>query len=165
MPPQPTAAQTRLRDISKCLTITSETLEMLASSVNVPCLEAISNTTQSLLKNIQTVKQNKEECAQLMEKAHQLLEAIIAVHINSETGGELPPSVLRNIGNFTRVLHQIHTFVEAQQGGSKVKNFFRQSEISTLLKACKAGLQEGFENFQIKNADLMKAITEMQEDA
>ncbi|KAF7363209.1 hypothetical protein MVEN_00673700 [Mycena venus] len=121
---------------------------MLASSVNVPFLEAISNTTQSLLKTIQTVKQNKEECAQLMEKAHQLLEAIIAVHINSETGGEFPPSVLHNIGNFTRVLHQIHTFVEAQQSGSKVKNFFRQSEMSTLLKACRAGLHEGFENFQ-----------------
>jgi hypothetical protein len=47
-----------------------------------------------------------------------------------------------------RTLHKIHTFIEAQQGGSKVKNFFRQIEMSTLLKGCKAGLQQGFESFQ-----------------
>jgi hypothetical protein len=48
-----------------------------------------------------------------------------------------------------RTLHKIHTFVEAQQNGSKVKKFFRQGEMSTLLKDCKAGLQQGLEIFQV----------------
>jgi hypothetical protein len=48
-----------------------------------------------------------------------------------------------------RTLHKIHTFVEAQQNGSKVKKFFHQGEMSTLLKDCKAGLQQGFENFHV----------------
>jgi hypothetical protein len=48
-----------------------------------------------------------------------------------------------------RTLHKIHTFVEAQQKGSILKNFFRQGEMSTLLKDCKAGLQQGFEFFQV----------------
>jgi hypothetical protein len=48
-----------------------------------------------------------------------------------------------------RTLHKIHTFVEAQQKGSILKKFFRQSEMSTLLKDCKAGLQQGLENFQV----------------
>jgi hypothetical protein len=48
-----------------------------------------------------------------------------------------------------RTLHKIHTFVEAQQNGSKVKKFFRQGEMSTLLNDCKAGLQQGFEFFQV----------------
>jgi hypothetical protein len=48
-----------------------------------------------------------------------------------------------------RTLHKIHTFVEAQQNGSKVKKFFRQGEMSTLLKDCKVGLQQGFEIFQV----------------
>ncbi|KAJ7790503.1 hypothetical protein B0H14DRAFT_3161378 [Mycena olivaceomarginata] len=130
------------------MTVTAKSLGILASSAKTPFIEAISNTTQSLLKNIQTVKQNQDECTQLMEKTYQLLEAIIIVHINSETGGEFPPSVLYNIGNFTRVLHKIHTFVESQQGNSKVKNFFRQNAMGTLLKDCKAGLQQGFESFQ-----------------
>jgi hypothetical protein len=29
------------------------------------------------------------------------------------------------------------------------KNFFRQGEMSTLLKDCKAGLQQGLEIFQV----------------
>jgi hypothetical protein len=48
-----------------------------------------------------------------------------------------------------RTLHKIHTFVEAQQNGSKLKKFFRQGEMSTLLKDCKAGLQQGFVIFQV----------------
>ncbi|KAJ6589459.1 hypothetical protein B0H19DRAFT_1248991 [Mycena capillaripes] len=165
MPPNRTSAQTRLEDITTCMTLTAETLGRLAKSADMPFIQIIANTTQSLLKSIRTVKQNKDECNQLMEKTQQLLEAIIAVHINSETGGEFPPSVLSSIGNFTRTLHRIHNFVEAQQGGNKVKNFFRHGEMSTLLKDCKSGLQQGFESFQIKSTEIMKTITEMQEDA
>jgi hypothetical protein len=37
-----------------------------------------------------------------MEKSYQLLEAIIIVHINSDTGGELPLSILHHIGKITQ---------------------------------------------------------------
>ncbi|KAJ7869238.1 hypothetical protein B0H13DRAFT_2280822 [Mycena leptocephala] len=126
-------------------------LEILAGSLKSPFLEAISNTTHSLLKNIQ--------------QTYELLNAILMVHINSDTGAELPPSVLSHIGKFTETLHKIHTFVEAQQKGSILKNFFHQGEMSTLLKDCKAGLQQGLEIFQVPMANHMKDITQMQEDA
>jgi hypothetical protein len=88
------------------------------------------------------------------------------LHIKSEAGGEIPPEVLTHVGKFTeyfpcllqthyqlttefRVLHKIYTFVEAQQKGNKVKSFFRQGEISTLLKDCQAGLQQSFDFFQV----------------
>jgi hypothetical protein len=48
-----------------------------------------------------------------------------------------------------RTLHKIHTFVEAQQKGITLKNFFRQGQMSTLLKDCKAELQQGLEIFQV----------------
>ncbi|KAJ6572253.1 hypothetical protein B0H19DRAFT_1065218 [Mycena capillaripes] len=137
MPTKPTDSEIQLSNITACLTITAQTLGIVATSLKTPFLEAISNTTQSLLKKIQ-----------LMEKTYQLLEAIIIVHINSDTGGELPPSMLNSIGKFTQTLHKIHTFVEGQQSGNKVKKFFRQGEMSTLLKDCKTGLQQGFEYFQ-----------------
>ncbi|KAJ7754023.1 hypothetical protein B0H16DRAFT_1833117, partial [Mycena metata] len=69
------------------------------------------------------------------------------------------------ITNFTQTLHKVHTFVEAQQSGSKVKNFFRQGELSGLLKDCKTGLQEGIKFFQIKSSDIMSTVREMQEQA
>ncbi|KAJ7888455.1 hypothetical protein B0H13DRAFT_2533394 [Mycena leptocephala] len=141
MPPQPTVTQMRLDNITACLTITANTLEILASSLKSPFLDAISNTTQSLLKKMQTVRQNKSECTQLMEQTYELLNAILMVHIKSDTGGELPPT---------------------QQNGSKIKKFFHQGEMSALLKDCKAGLQQGFELFQVNH---MMDITQKQEDA
>jgi hypothetical protein len=41
--------------------------------------------------------------------------------------------------------------VEAQQSSNKIKKFFRQGEMNTLLKDCKAGLQQGLEIFQVAN--------------
>jgi hypothetical protein len=48
-----------------------------------------------------------------------------------------------------RILHKIYTFVETQQKGNKVRSFFRQGEISTLLQDCQAGLQQSFDFFQV----------------
>jgi hypothetical protein len=48
-----------------------------------------------------------------------------------------------------RTLHKIHTFVEAQQNGSKLKKIFHQAEMRKLLKDCKAGLQQELEIFQV----------------
>ncbi|KAJ7875042.1 hypothetical protein B0H13DRAFT_1894367 [Mycena leptocephala] len=130
-----------------------------------PLLGSIANTTQSLLKNMETVKQNKNECAQLLEQTYELLNTILMVYITSDMGGELPPSVLKHIGKFRETLQKIHTFVEAQQNGSKIKKFFRQGEMSTLLKDCKAGLQQGLEIFQVPMVNHMNDITQMQGDA
>jgi hypothetical protein len=52
----------------------------------------------------QTVKQNKKDCADLLEKTHDLLNAIILVYIKSDTGTDLPPIVLKHIGKFTEYL-------------------------------------------------------------
>ncbi|KAJ7310791.1 hypothetical protein DFH08DRAFT_756995, partial [Mycena albidolilacea] len=117
---------------------------------------------QSLLKNIETVKKNKRTCIELMEQTHELLNAIIILHINSDTGGILLPSTLNHIGKFTETLQKIHSFVEAHQSSSKVKQFFRQGEISTLLKGCKNGLKQGLDFFWLKNTGIMSNISKMQ---
>ncbi|KAJ7926766.1 hypothetical protein B0H13DRAFT_2560895 [Mycena leptocephala] len=152
MPSQSTVTEIRLNNIRTCLTTTAGTLKILADSNKSPILVAISNTTQSLIKCTQTVKQNKNDCTRLMEQTHQLLNAIILVHIKSDEGGELPPSVLNQIGKFTETLHKVHTFVEVQQNGSKIKKFFRQGEMSTLLKDCQAGLRQGLDYFHSQNS-------------
>jgi hypothetical protein len=48
-----------------------------------------------------TIKQNKNDRADLMEKTESLLSAIIIAYITSDTGGELPPIVMKHIGRFT----------------------------------------------------------------
>ncbi|KAJ7708573.1 hypothetical protein B0H16DRAFT_1901158 [Mycena metata] len=183
MPRQQSIMEVRLENISKCVTITVDTLDILVNTLKIPGLEAMVNTTQSLLKFVQTIKQDKNECAELMEQTHNILNAIIGVYVKSDTGSELPPSTLHEIANFTQTLHMIHTFIEAQQSGSKVKKFFRQGELNGLLKDCKKGLQEGIKFFQvdtlhiqqidtptqpgwqIKPSDIMSTAREMEEQA
>ncbi|KAJ7022844.1 P-loop containing nucleoside triphosphate hydrolase protein, partial [Mycena alexandri] len=165
MPRQPTITEVRLNNISKCVTITANTLDVLVNTLDIPGLEAISNTMQSLLELVQSVKQNKGDCAELMEHTHEVLKAIIGVYIKSDTGPALPPSTLNQIVKSTETLHKIHTFVEAQQSGSKVRKFFRQGELATLLKDCKGGLQQALDFFNIKTVDIMINVREMQDQA
>ncbi|KAJ7695810.1 hypothetical protein B0H16DRAFT_1842494 [Mycena metata] len=165
MPRQPTATQARLNNISKCVAITANTFDVLVDTFKISGLEAILNTIQSLLKLVQTIKQDKNECAELMEQTHELLNAIITTYIKSNTGAELPPSTLNQIVKFTETLHKIHTFVEAQQGGSKIQKLFRYGELAALLKDCKARLQQALDFFNIKTVDIMTNIREIQDRA
>ncbi|KAJ7798695.1 hypothetical protein B0H14DRAFT_30914 [Mycena olivaceomarginata] len=163
--PQPAVIQVRLNAVTTSLTITANTLEVLADTLDTPFLGAIVNTTQAVLKNIETVKQNKDDCVELLEQTHKFLTVIIILYIKSETGAELPPSVLNHIGKFTQILHKIHNFIEAHQKGSKIRAFFRQSESSVLLKECKVGLQKGLEFFQIESAMISPSLADMEKDA
>ncbi|KAJ7098271.1 P-loop containing nucleoside triphosphate hydrolase protein, partial [Mycena epipterygia] len=110
------------------------------------------------------MKRNKEECVQLMENIHKLLYAIANLHIKSETTGTLLPETLGHIGRFTETLLKIQTFAEAQQDGSKIKQFFRQSEMNTLLKDCRAGLQQAIEVFKIESGlEIFTSIAEIEQ--
>ncbi|KAJ7462898.1 P-loop containing nucleoside triphosphate hydrolase protein, partial [Mycena latifolia] len=125
-----------------------------------------SNTTLSLIIAVQNVKKNKEDCTELLENVYQLLCAIVNLHIKSETKGNLPPATLDHVGKFVETLHKIHTFVEAQQDGSKIKSFFRQTETKTLLSECRAGLQQAVEVFKTEtNITVIAHLTQMQEEA
>ncbi|KAJ7035300.1 hypothetical protein C8F04DRAFT_1233737 [Mycena alexandri] len=166
MPRQLTSTKIRLNNISTCVAITANTLDVLVNTLKISALEAISNTTRSLLKMVKTIKQDKTDCAELMEHIDELLNAIIGVYVKSDTGAELPPNVLNQMAKFTETLHKIHTFIEAQQSGSKVKKFFRQGELNVLLKDCKEGLQQGLTFFQIRTAtDILADVRDMQDQA
>ncbi|KAJ6538052.1 hypothetical protein B0H19DRAFT_1079130 [Mycena capillaripes] len=156
MPATPSVPVLVTSNITTCLTISRNTLELLAQTLNSPFLAALSNTAGSLLKNIQLIKQNKRDCIQLVQQAQELLDVVITVHLASNTAGELPPDVLGHIGKFTE---------HAQGRSNKLKIIFQQGAMSALLKDCKAGLQEGFVDFQVESLWLMRDVTKMQENA
>ncbi|KAJ7110952.1 hypothetical protein C8R44DRAFT_742726 [Mycena epipterygia] len=151
MPHQPTATEIRLNDIITTLSPIIPLLDKLSVAFGASFIQAISSTTVSLMIAVQNVKRNKDECIQLIENIHGILYAIIDLHIKSETAGRLPPVILEHIGKFTdgRTLHKIHTFVEGQQDGNKIKYFFRQNEMNTLRKDCHTGLKEALEVFKV----------------
>ncbi|KAJ7462904.1 hypothetical protein FB451DRAFT_1494950 [Mycena latifolia] len=155
MSPQPTVAEIRLNNTIICLVPIITLLNELSDAFGKICPLRLAN-----------VKKNKEECIQLLENVYPLLCAIINLHIKSETKGNLPPPTLNHVGKFMETLHKIHTFVEAQQDGSKIKSFFRQTETKTLLSECWAGLEQSLEVFKTETTiTALGRIPQMQEDA
>ncbi|KAJ7457755.1 hypothetical protein FB451DRAFT_1509045 [Mycena latifolia] len=156
MPFQADAAQIRFNHVATALNAVVTTLDMLSEGLKAPFLEPILNVMQALLTAVQTVKRHQDDCAQMLEQIHELLYAIIHVHIKSDTEDELPP---------TMTLHKIHTFVEAQQEKSKIKQFFRQGEMRALLRDCQMGLAHALEVFKIRGITLLSNVAEMQKHA
>ncbi|KAJ7127844.1 hypothetical protein C8R44DRAFT_911033 [Mycena epipterygia] len=135
MPHQP--AEIRFKDISSCLAPAITLLNQINDVIATPFLQAISNTTLSLITIAQNVKRNKDECIWLMEHIHPIL-----------------------------TLYKIHTFIEAQQGGNKIKHLFRHSEMNTLRKDCHAGLEQAIMVFKLDTTLLMaNSIVEIQKRA
>ncbi|KAJ7448540.1 hypothetical protein FB451DRAFT_1187684 [Mycena latifolia] len=60
--------------------------------------------------------------------------------------------------------HDPH-FVEAEQEKSKIKQFFRQGEMKTLLKACHMGLEQAFEVFKVQGTTVLRDVAAMQQHA
>ncbi|KAJ7089102.1 hypothetical protein C8R44DRAFT_958249 [Mycena epipterygia] len=151
MPHPPTATEIRLNGIVTTLSAIVPLLDKLSGAFGTSFIQAISSTTVSVMTAVQNVKRNKDECILLVENIHGILYAIIDLHIKSETVQSLPPVILDHIGKFTdgRTLHKIHTFVEGQQDGNKIKHFFRQNEMNTLCKDCHTGLEEALKVFKV----------------
>ncbi|KAJ7462859.1 hypothetical protein FB451DRAFT_1494894 [Mycena latifolia] len=163
MSPRPTVTDIRLKNTITCLTPVVTLLDELSDAFGTPFVPAISNTSLSLITAVQNVKKNREDCIQLLENAYPVLCVIVNLHIKSETKGNLPPVALDHVGKFMETLHKIHTFVEAQQDGSKIKSFFRQTEMKTLLSECRTGLQQALETET--NITTLGHIPQMQKEA
>ncbi|KAJ7480773.1 hypothetical protein FB451DRAFT_1446803 [Mycena latifolia] len=148
MPRQPT--EIRLNSIITCLTPAVKILEEVNDAFGTPFIQAIANTTLSLITAVPNVKNNKEECIQLMEHINGIIYSISKLHVMSDTSGTLRPATLYHLGKFAETLHKIHAFVEQQREGNKIKQFFRQSEMTTLLKECHTGLDLAVNVFTIE---------------
>ncbi|KAJ7166836.1 hypothetical protein C8R46DRAFT_1192145 [Mycena filopes] len=153
MPRPHTAAKTRVDNITAYLTPALTLLDELNDAFGLPYVQPIIKTTQALIVGVQNVKRNKDECFQLVENIHRVLYPIIRLHLKSETLGTPHLAVFEAIGAFTETLHKMYMFIQMQQDGSKIKQFFHQAEANKLLKDCQAGLDQAIEVFKSENAN------------
>ncbi|KAJ7887263.1 hypothetical protein B0H14DRAFT_3725032 [Mycena olivaceomarginata] len=165
MPRQSTVTGIRLNNIKGCLTPALTLLQELNDAFGPPFIQPIANTIESLIDMVQNVKQNKDECAQLMESIHPVLYAIINLHLKAETVESLPPEMLDNIGKFMETLHKIYTFLERQQDGNRIKYLLRNNEVQKLFRDCHAGLDQAVEVFKVTARPLVNDIEMMKKTA
>ncbi|KAJ7801401.1 hypothetical protein B0H14DRAFT_3783345 [Mycena olivaceomarginata] len=96
-------------------------LKELNDAFGPPFIRPIANTIESLIDMVQNVKQNKDQCAQLM-----------AEHPSSPLN-PLSPEMLDNIGKFMEDSAQDIYFLEGQQDRNRIKSLFRNNEDWTRL--------------------------------
>ncbi|KAJ7092228.1 hypothetical protein C8R44DRAFT_750341 [Mycena epipterygia] len=142
------AREIGLNSVISCLHPAVALLNQIHDAFGPPFLPAISNTAVALITGVQNAKKNKKECARLLEDVNVLLHTLIVLFVNAEPVGIPTPALLVDIGKFTHTMHQVHTFVEAQQERNRIHQFFRQSEMGTLLKDCRAGLEQALNVFR-----------------
>ncbi|KAJ7615947.1 hypothetical protein FB45DRAFT_235546 [Roridomyces roridus] len=160
----PKFAEIPLKDTIASLNVGLALLNDLHDAFGSPFVLAISNTVSSLIVAVQNVKRNKDECVNLLEAVYAPIYAIAKLHLTADTPGTLPPLILRKMGKFVETLHKIHTFVELQQSGNTIKQFFRQMEVNAMLSQCREGLQDAIQAFQIDmDATSLASSIEMHE--
>ncbi|KAJ6470517.1 hypothetical protein C8R45DRAFT_937424 [Mycena sanguinolenta] len=166
MPHQPTVTEIRLENLTAYLISAVTLLNELNDAFAPSFVQPISNTVASLLKLVQNVKQNKRECAELLENIYQVLFAIVDLHIKSEPAGTISPAMTEPVGRFMKTLYKIYIYIEAQQDRNKLKQLFRHIEMNNLVKHCRAELDEAKTIFEVgTGAAVFKDIGEMKKAA
>nr|GAT50497.1 predicted protein [Mycena chlorophos] len=167
-PLSPTASTTtdvRLTRVGLGLRSAGEAFQLLSLSVHTPFLGAISTGTAALAGCVKTIRQNKRECVELLEQSYIVLNALLPLYLNADTKSEVSPAVMASVGRLSETLYIVHSFVEAQQEGSRFRKLFRQGELSGLLKNAKAGLQAALDVFKVSIANSISQVAALQAEA
>ncbi|KAJ7626749.1 hypothetical protein B0H17DRAFT_1218516 [Mycena rosella] len=140
----------QLKGIIEYTTLAASTTQEIAISARVPFLGSVASLTLAILKVVETVRANKEQCFQLVDEIHTILCAIIGISSASVGDGEFAPAVLHDINSFMETLQRIYSVMKSQQAMGRIKQLFRQPEMASKLHSCQAELRQSQEKFQIQ---------------
>ncbi|KAJ7149493.1 hypothetical protein C8R43DRAFT_951967 [Mycena crocata] len=126
--------------------LAATTAQDIAEKAGVPFMGSISALTSSILECVE------EECAQMVEKIHEILCTIVKLYTKSESEGGLPTALLYNIGKFTETLQKVLICLTSQQKMGKLKQLFRRPENALKLETCKNELDDAQKMFKVYGA-------------
>ncbi|KAJ7173334.1 hypothetical protein C8R46DRAFT_113409 [Mycena filopes] len=137
-------------------TVAATLLKDIGNASNQPYLQAIASISLLIMETVQRVKDNKDECMKLTQRAVELVGAIINICGDSEA--ELAPAVIRSIHQFSETLEKILTFVRSQVKGGFWRRVFRSMEDADLITECNAGLKHALDVFGVQSS-IIAAMT------
>ncbi|KAF7344650.1 hypothetical protein MVEN_01625200 [Mycena venus] len=145
-------------------TVAATLLKDIGNATNLPYLQAIASVSLLIMETVQRVKDNKDACMKMTERAYELVCAIINICRDAEA--ELAPAMVRSIAQFSETLEKILAFVRNQVKGGLLRRMFRSMEDADLIRECNAGLKHALDVFGVQSG-IIAAMTmaEMQKDA
>ncbi|KAJ7431626.1 hypothetical protein B0H11DRAFT_843818 [Mycena galericulata] len=145
-------------------TVACSLLKDIGNAANQPYVQAIASVALLIMETVQRVKDNKDACVQMTERAYELVCAIINICRDSEA--DLAPAMVRSIAQFSETLEKILVFVRSQVKGGLFRRMLRSMEDADLITQCNAGLKHALDVFGVQSG-IVAAMTmaEMQKDA
>ncbi|KAJ7156415.1 hypothetical protein C8R46DRAFT_431335 [Mycena filopes] len=137
-------------------TVAATLLKDIGNASNQPYLQAIASISLLIMENVKRVKDNKDECMKLTQRAVELVGAIINICGDSEA--DLAPAMIRSITQFSETLEKILTFVRNQVKGGFWRRVFRSMEDADLIVECNAGLKHALDVFGVQSS-IIAAMT------
>ncbi|KAJ7728699.1 hypothetical protein DFH07DRAFT_782146 [Mycena maculata] len=112
-----------------------------------------------------TVRTNKTQCLQLLERVHQIVRALINLLGDAERhggrvagsarafgGGGMPPMMIRAVDQFSATLTVLHEVLREQAGAGLFMRVVRYAETRDRLAECDAGLQQALDVFTVQTS-------------
>ncbi|KAJ7274814.1 hypothetical protein C8J57DRAFT_1714567 [Mycena rebaudengoi] len=144
----------------------ASTVQEIAKSSQIPFLASAATLSLAIVSSIESVRSNREQCAQLAQQIHEILCLVVEIYSKSDAAGALPAAVLYDIAKFTETLQKIYAFVKSQQGMGKLKQLFKQTDNAARLQAYRQGLTHALEVFKVQIAGSSASpLVHMRKDA
>ncbi|KAJ7918155.1 hypothetical protein B0H13DRAFT_2438163 [Mycena leptocephala] len=136
-----------------------ELLRTVSDATNTPYLRPIAGAAVLLLDTVVIVRKNKEDCLRMAEQVGTIIAAL--VNICTNTGCELPPSILNNIATFSETLQKVLVFVRHQVGKGLIKRVVRHLEDASFYQIANSlsTTQSSYSNFSKLQCEVTAAAS------
>ncbi|KAJ7624787.1 hypothetical protein FB45DRAFT_924216 [Roridomyces roridus] len=150
------------RDASQLLGDISNSLGGNGGSGGVPgpweTLQLVATSAALVFDTVGSVRANKTQCLQLLERVHQIVRTLINllgdVNAHAEfrphTGGGMRPIMLRAVDQFLETLVTLHRVLQEQSTHGLLTRILRHLETRDRLAECGEALQQALDVFNVQ---------------
>ncbi|KAJ7214384.1 hypothetical protein GGX14DRAFT_443798 [Mycena pura] len=128
----------------------SRLLQSIGSSMNLEKLQIVASSCALLFETVASVRTNKTQCMQLLERVHQIVRAII--NLCGDAKGLMAPMMTRAIEQFSTTLTQLHGLLRTQASFGLFARILRHAEIQDALTQCSEALQQALDVFTVQSS-------------
>ncbi|KAF7324191.1 hypothetical protein MKEN_00642000 [Mycena kentingensis (nom. inval.)] len=128
----------------------SRLLQSVGESMNQEKLAIVAASCALLFSTVDTVRTNKTQCMQLLERVHQIVRAII--NLSGDAGRFMNPMMGRAIEQFSGTLTELHGLLRTQATYGLFQRILRHNEIQEALKNCSDALEQALDVFTVQTS-------------
>ncbi|KAF7312882.1 hypothetical protein MKEN_00972600 [Mycena kentingensis (nom. inval.)] len=128
----------------------SRLLQSVGESMQQENLAIVAATCALLFGTVNTVRTNKTQCIQLLERVHSIVRALI--NLSGDAGRFLSPAMGRSIAQFAGTLTQLHGLLHMQATYGLFQRILRHNEIQESLANCSDALEQALDVFSVQTA-------------